>query len=473
MPQLFLQNRILRNPTMPAPLTAQHFPHQIDRTALLHFTHHALEMANGAATHVGVLMLTLTRRSRQEALFGASTASLVDAALILISDALRAEDLYARLSDDTLCFILPNLKSPTQCLLAAARFSRCFEIDAEFEEHGSHSRPAIGIAFYPDHALDAKQLILCAEIARGAAYSEEASHHVFTQEDQTHIDLNDELHPQLRLAIQNSELELYYQPQINCKTMRCESAEALIRWNLEGLGTVPADKIINIAEARGLINSLTTWVFNTALRQIGDFARAGVELGISVNLSSITLTNEDLPSIVNQCLRTWQVDPAKLTIEVTESVTLADLSHAKSILQGFKGQGIRIAIDDFGTGYSSLAYLRHLPLDELKIDQLFVKNAANSPADRDIIAAVIRLAHQFKVITVAEGAEDNATIDMLRGMGCDIAQGYGISHPLPASQFLEWVKTHNHNVDVTTAATRALAAVIDSYDTKTEGIDGA
>jgi diguanylate cyclase len=458
---------------MPAPLTVQHFPHQIDRTALLHFTRHALEMANGTGVHVGVLMLTLTRRSKQEALFGASTASLVDAALVLISDALRTEDLYARLSDDTLCFILPNLKSPAQCLLAAARFSRCFEIDSEFEEHGSHSRPAIGIALYPDHALDAKQLILCAEIARGAAYSKEASYHLFTPEDQTHIDLNDELHPQLRLAIQNSELELYYQPQINCKTMRCESVEALIRWNLEGLGTVPADKIIAIAEARGLINSLTTWVFNTALRQIGDFARAGVDLAISVNLSSITLTNEDLPNIVDQCLRTWQIDPAKLTIEVTESVTLADLSHATSILQGFKSQGIRIAIDDFGTGYSSLAYLRHLPLDELKIDQLFVKNAAHSPADRDIIAAVIRLAHQFKVITVAEGAEDNATIDLLRGMGCDIAQGYGISHPLPAPQFLEWVKAHNHNVDVTTAATKALEAAIDSYDTKTEGIDGA
>ena len=222
-----------------------------------------------------------------------------------------------------------------------------------------------------------------------------------------------------------------------------------------------------------MINPLTTWVFNTALRQISDFARGGVTLGISVNLSSITLTNEDLPEIVDQCLRTWRVEPTLLTIEVTESVTLADLTHATAILQRFKGQGIRIAIDDFGTGYSSLAYLRHLPLDELKIDQLFVKNAATSQADRDIIAAVVKLAHQFNLTTVAEGAEDDATIAILREMGCDIAQGYGISRALPPAQFLEWVIAYNHNVEVAAATTLALAAAIESYDHKPEGIDGA
>ncbi len=452
---------------------ANFFPHQIDRTELLRFTRHALEIADATDGHVGVLMLTLTRRSKREALFGASTASLVDAALARISETLRTEDLYARLSDDTLCFILPNLKSPAQCLLAAARFSRCFEVAGELEEHGAHSQPAIGIALYPDHAIDAKQLILRAEIARGLAFSKEVSHHVFAKEDQGNIELSDGLHQQLRVAIQNGELELHYQPQINCKTMRCESVEALIRWTLADVGHIPADKIIRIAEARGLINPLTTWVFNTALRQISDFARGGIELGISVNLSSITLTNEDLPEIVDQCLRTWRVDPTLLTIEVTESVTLADLNHATAILQRFKSQGIRIAIDDFGTGYSSLAYLRHLPLDELKIDQLFVKNAATSQADRDIIAAVVRLAHQFKLITVAEGAEDDATITMLREMGCDLAQGYGISRALPPKEFLQWVVNYNQSVDTATAATRAMADAVERYDNRPEGIDGA
>lgn len=452
---------------------ANFFPHQIDRTDLLRFTGHAIDIAEAAEMHVGVLILTLTRRSKQEALFGVSTASLVDAALVRISESLRTEDLYARLSDDTIAFVLPSLKAPAQCLLAAARFTRCFEIASEIEEHGWRSVPAIGIALYPDHAHDARQLILRAEIARGLAYSKEVSHHVFAKEDQGNIELHDELHHQLRLAIQNSEIELNYQPQINCKTMRCESVEALIRWNLTDVGNVPADKIIRIAEERGLINPLTTWVFNTALRQISDFAHEGVTLGISVNLSSITLTNEDLPEIVDQCLRTWRVEPTLLTIEVTESVTLADLTHATAILQRFKGQGIRIAIDDFGTGYSSLAYLRHLPLDELKIDQLFVKNAATSQADRDIIAAVVKLAHQFKLATVAEGAEDDATIAILREMGCDIAQGYGISRALPPAQFLEWVIAYNHNVEVAAATTLALAAAIESYDHKPEGIDGA
>ncbi len=445
--------------------------HQIDRTELLRVTRIALETADTLKLHVGVLILTLTRRSKQEALFGASTANLVDAALARITEAMRSEDLCARLSDDTLFFLLPNLNSPAQCLLAAARFSRCFEIATEFEEHGGYSRPAIGIALYPDHAVDAKQLILRADIARGLAFSKEASHHVFAPEDQTHIDLNDDLHPQLRVAIQQGELELHYQPQINCKTMRCEGVEALIRWNLPGIGTVPADKIIRIAEARGLINPLTTWVFNTALRQIGEFSCAGAALGISINLSSITLTNEDLPSIVDQCLRTWRINPARLTIEVTESVTLTDITQAAAILQNFKSQGIRIAIDDFGTGYSSLAYLRHLPLDELKIDQLFVKNAVTSQADRDIIAAIVKLAHQFKVTTVAEGAEDEPTIAVLQQMGCDLAQGYGISRPLPAAQFLEWVTAYNHSVDIVNAAAIALTAAVDAYEHKPTGAD--
>ena len=141
---------------------------------------------------------------------------------------------------------------------------------------------------------------------------------------------------------------------------------------------------------------------------------------------------------------------------------MADLAHAKEILQNFKIQGIRIAIDDFGTGYSSLAYLRHLPLDELKIDQLFVKNAATSQADRDIIEAVVKLAKKFKLITVAEGAEDEATITILGNLGCDITQGYGISRPLPAVQFLAWVTDYNRNAETINAATLALKIAMEN-----------
>jgi EAL domain-containing protein (putative c-di-GMP-specific phosphodiesterase class I) len=233
-------------------------------------------------------------------------------------------------------------------------------------------------------------------------------------------------------------LELYYQPQIDLRSGRCESVEALIRWNrLEG-ESVPAARIADVAERGEALHALTMFVLNTALRHSVGFGRDGPDVRVSVNLSAKLVSDDELPALVAQLLDAWSVPPGRISLEVTESSIVQDVERSAGILKSLKSLGVRLAMDDFGTGYSSLAQLRLFPFDEMKIDQTFVKNMLRSPGDEQIVRAMIDLGHNFGMEVVAEGVEDPLTLRRVKELDCDIAQGYVIARPMPLEELREW-----------------------------------
>jgi EAL domain-containing protein (putative c-di-GMP-specific phosphodiesterase class I) len=241
----------------------------------------------------------------------------------------------------------------------------------------------------------------------------------------------------LRRAIDNDELALVYQPKVSLESGRCIGAEALIRWHHPQRGMVPPDQFIPLAEQTGLIQPLSRWVLSTALRQARAWHDAGVDIPIAVNLSMRDLHDPELPDTVAELLAKWDVAPTRLMVEITENGLMADPARALQTVIGLRTMGIRIAIDDFGTGYSSLAYLKRLPVDELKIDRSFVRELAADQDDLAIVRSTISLGHDLGLRIVAEGVEDAATLDLLAELGCDVGQGYHISRPVSPQQLVE------------------------------------
>jgi EAL domain-containing protein (putative c-di-GMP-specific phosphodiesterase class I) len=217
--------------------------------------------------------------------------------------------------------------------------------------------------------------------------------------------------------------------------------EALVRWRHPEFGLVLPDQFIGPAEKSGLIRPLTRWVLTEALRQCRSDHDAGLELGMAVNISRRSLHDPELAGQVAELLNASGVAPERLALEITESAIMADPDRAAEVLGRLGQMGVRIAIDDFGTGYSSLASLARLPVHELKIDRAFMKNVTARRDDAIIVRSTIELAHNMGLWVVAEGVEDQATLTLLAALGCDAAQGYFISRPLPAEDFARWLRT--------------------------------
>ena len=247
----------------------------------------------------------------------------------------------------------------------------------------------------------------------------------------------------LRRAVRQNELQLYYQPKIAVADGRVCGAEALMRWEHPSLGRLSPVEFIPIAEQSGNISMLTRWALDAAVRDCRSWLAAGLDMAVSVNLAAADLADRDLPWFVTDVLRRHGLAPRYLIAEVTEEGLVRDLEHATAVLQRLREIGVRISIDDFGTGYSSLGQIRNLPVDELKIDRSFVRNLPADRTDAAIVAAAIDLAHDLGMEFVAEGVEDSGALDWLREHGCERAQGFHISPPLPAAEFVAWVRHHS------------------------------
>jgi EAL domain-containing protein (putative c-di-GMP-specific phosphodiesterase class I)/GGDEF domain-containing protein len=415
--------------------------HELSRDKLRATLGNAIDHARMSQRFVAVLIVTLVRSDKFEALFGIPTADVMRRALKRLPAVLRAADRYVQLSDEKICIVLPNLKSIAQAWLAVSKFQHTLEAPFSFENSMVAVRPVTGIAYYPDHAADAEELVVNADIAQNIAMTRDLAQHVFQKDDRRDSEIYSGLEAMLRDALRANLLEMQYQPLINFKTGRCEAVEALLRWNTPDRGYIEPGAIIRVAEANGLVGALTGWVLNTALRNQEEWKRAGHHLGVSVNLSTISLTDGDLPDVVMQTLGTWQTAPEELTLEITESSTISNMEMSLGILERLKQIGVKLSVDDFGTGYSSLSYVKRFPLDELKIDKTFVQNMRQSKGDQQIVRSVIDLAHNFELSVVAEGIEDEATYKDLKKYGCDIAQGFYISSSMQADALQAWLKT--------------------------------
>ncbi len=419
---------------------ADHF--SLSRRGLITAINNSIEFARLSQRIVGLLMVQLVRPDKLEAVVGAPSAEIMKQAMLRLPSALRPADRAVAVTEEKLVILLPNLKTSAQAWLAAGKIQRTLEAAFSVDGEPISVRPVVGIAAYPEHAEFAEELIVHSDIAVGVANLRDVAQHVFQKEDRRDSDIYLGLEAPLREAVRINQLELFYQPQVDLHTGKAVSAEALLRWDAPEFGTVSPATVIRIAEASGIVGGLTTWVINTAMRQQSAWLKSGVLINLSLNLSTVNLTDEELPDAVQQALGLWNVDPSTITFEVTESATIGDSEKSTAVLVRLKELGVKLAVDDFGTGYSSLSYLKNFPLDELKIDKSFIQQLTNSVADQRIVKSIIALSHDFSLKVVAEGVEDVATVRALKALGCDLVQGYVYSPALPVNTFTDWYAKH-------------------------------
>ncbi len=274
-------------------------------------------------------------------------------------------------------------------------------------------------------------------------YSAKASrtgYEVYSQERHRHSPGRIALVADLRAALDNGELEVNYQPKAELPTGKIIGVEALLRWDHPVHGRIPPDEFIPVAEHTGLMRGLTLFVLESAISQCRDWSVAGRPLTIAVNLSARSLLDSRLPDDILVLLKRWDVDAHRLRLEITESSIMADPVRLVDVLARLSEAGIGLSIDDFGTGYSSLAQLKKLPVDEIKIDKSFVLGMMTNENDAVIVQSTVDLGRNLGMRVVAEGVEDQATMDRLAELGCDVAQGYFLSRPIPAARFGAWIK---------------------------------
>lgn len=351
----------------------------------------------------------------------------------------RATDMVARFGGNKFAVFLKH--GDTNAIdLISKKLLTALEPAFEVSGHYLYMRGTLGMALYPQHATDALTLVQKAEIAMYQAKDAARDFAVYSAAADTgsveHLDLANDL----RYAIEDDQLELYYQPQLDLRNGIITGVEALARWTHPKFGFVPPDKFIDIAERTGLIKQLTEWVLKTAIKHCAHWHRTGREIQVSINLSARNLHDESLVQQVAGLLDHWGVPPQHVALEITETAMMSDPNHARTLLRRLDALGVRISIDDFGTGYSSLGYLKQLPVDEIKIDRSFVLNMTNDENDASIVRATIGLAHDLGLEVVAEGIEDEVTQNRLRAWGCDVAQGYHIGRPMPQSDLVQLLR---------------------------------
>ena len=411
--------------------------HKFTHTQLVEFLGHQINISGDKT--VAVLLIALRRTDRLDAITGkVSLESILDHADQRIDSLLRPADRYAHIGGEQILLVLPELANNDHSVLAAIRIIAMLKESFIVDTHSVTLRPYIGIANYPDASKDSNTLLMYADHALHTAVTEEDGFYVHKYKDIVEAKIYDGLDIALENAIHGNELRVNFQPKINIETGQCVSTEALLRWTTQWKQKINPGLIIATAESSGLINPLSLWILNTALRHTAAFSKAGVGVGVSVNLPPKMLENEELPQVIQQALDIWGIPPSTLTLEITEDSMISNIESSLGMLTRLRELGLRLSIDDFGTGYSSLAYLKRLPVQELKIDILFIRNIRNSIRDRHLVQTIIDLAHNFDLITVAEGVEDQQTFELLRELGCDVVQGFLFSKALPEAEFLNW-----------------------------------
>ena len=298
---------------------------------------------------------------------------------------------------------------------------------------------SIGIAVYPQHGDDANTLLRRADVAMYSAKRASNGFEIYDQRHDRNTPARLSLLGELRHAVEHGHLTLLYQPKVDLTGTGGNAAEALVRWNHPERGLIPPDKFIPFAEQTGYIKVITRKILEEAFRQLSVWRAHSIVLRLSVNVSAHDLHSPDFPRCVAEMLKMHEAEPDWMCLELTESAVMDDPVHAFEVLARLRAMGIRLSIDDFGTGYSSLAYLKRLPVDELKIDKSFVMGLAHDHDDAAIVRATIDLAHHMGLVVTAEGVEHASVLKALRQLGCDMAQGYYISPPLPAGELERWI----------------------------------
>jgi diguanylate cyclase len=395
---------------------------------------------------------------------------LVRHALQILGGILRPDDRVTVIGPAELIVVLSNLPSPEHAELGAARLVAEYEEPMLFGTKPAQARPTIGIAIGTPGMLRPEDLVRHARTAARKAISAGSGYVLHKAADEARS--GEGLEPALRAAVAANGFHLVFQPQVDLASGEPVATEALARWHGTPDHLVPPDVFIPLAERCGLLPSLTHWVLNNALRQQRQFLDAGLRGSMAINVSPVDLRERDFCELVDQALQTWSIPPGDVTLEITETAPVHDPREVVPLLERLKRVGVQLSIDDFGTGYSSLALLRQLPVDEVKIDQQFVRGLLASKQKMDIVRTTLALAANFGLRTVAEGIEDEATLQVLRDMGCELGQGYGIARPADAETVTRWLRDHGRAGRTEDGAAPAGAPAAQARDDPAGAVEG-
>ncbi|HEY9736648.1 MAG TPA: EAL domain-containing protein [Trichocoleus sp.] len=349
----------------------------------------------------------------------------------------------ARIGENTFVILLTNLQSLEEIEHAVEQIHRSLKSPFQVEQSQIYSSASIGVvdSTLPYH--HAEEFLRAADTATHNAKKQSAHTGFFNTQMQIEELERLQLETDLQQAIQQQQLQLYYQPIICLKTNKPIGFEALARWHHPQRGWVSPARFIPLAEQTGLIIPLGEWVLTEVSRQMRLWERElalALPLSIAVNVSGVQLTQSNLPDIADQLCQCYCSSQIEFELEVTESVLMDKAEHAIAVLQRIQACGIQISVDDFGTGYSSLAYLNRLPINTLKIDRSFVSQMTQDSKDFDIVKTIITLAHTLEIDVVAEGIETQAQLNLLRSLSCEYGQGYFFSKPLPPTDVPNWMQ---------------------------------
>ena len=404
---------------------------------------HALKQRNIGHSLTGLLLLDLDGFKVVNDSHGHPVGDkLLQAVATRLQSCVRPEDTVARLGGDEFALILERVKHPEAIASVANKILA--SIRAPFDLDGIHAEisTSIGIAFYPTDAEDTVDLIRNADTAMYGAKEQGRNKYRFYQASMTQIMHSKlEMERALRKGMENAEFEVWYQPQISLHNGEMTGAEALLRWNRKNIGMISPAEFIPLAERSGLIVPLGEFVLEQVCRDGKAWLEAGINFGkLAVNVATPQIERSDFVSALRRILAQTGFAANYLEIEVTESVIMASADDAKRTMNAIQKMGISTAIDDFGTGYSSLAYLKDLPIDNLKIDRAFIKDLPENPEDATITRAIINMGHNLGFRVIAEGIENEAQWQFLKEEGCDEIQGYWVGRPMPANTFITWVR---------------------------------
>jgi diguanylate cyclase (GGDEF)-like protein len=405
----------------------------------------AIAAARRGGGSVGLLLIDLDRfKDINDTLGHHQGDALLRAVAVRLASVLRASDSVARLGGDEFAVLLPDLLEPGAATAVAEKLLAALHQPFVVDELALEVDASIGIAVSADHQADVDTLLQRADVAMYVAKETHAGATQYAAELDVNSPRRLALLADLRRAIAQRTLAVHYQPKVDLASGKVRGVEALVRWNHPQLGAISPGEFIPLAEGTALIHPLTTFVLETALRQQREWQTHGYDLSVAVNLSARSLLDVDFPERVSALLSLHCVQPANLILEITESTLMTDPARAQRVLRALDILGVRISIDDFGTGYSSLARLKELPVHELKIDRAFVTSMRTIHSDAVIVRSTIDLARNLGLAVVAEGVEDRSVLNELSDLGCDTAQGYYLSRPVPPAELLDWLEQQQH-----------------------------
>jgi diguanylate cyclase (GGDEF)-like protein len=414
-----------------------------NRTLFLSRLEQAIAVTNPNRLQVSVMVMDLDRFKEVNDILGHHVGDLLlqEVARRLQSIVTWNNDTIARLGGDEFAVLL-MVDNVAGAKILADKLLKTFDQSILLEGQEILINTSIGIARFPEHGEDVNTLMSNADLAMYAAKRTNAGYVVYDNslawQTQEHLSLMAEL----RHAITNNELTIYYQPKLDLATGKISHAEALVRWIHPERGFVLPDNFIPFAEHTGFIVVITQWVVENVMRQQQEWRKMGIMLNISINISARDLLIPKLPEFFAKLMKTYEVPLQCLLLEITESSIMANPQGALSILNELSDMGLSLSVDDFGTGYSSLSYLKKLPVSELKIDRSFVFQMEKDNDDVAIVRSTIDLAHNMGLKVVAEGVENKVVCDMLADMGCDFVQGYFIGKPVVAHNLLDIIKMY-------------------------------